>query len=202
MRMCCAWAAAAVLALPCVLLAREEQLSINGSAEFRRVPMSSGGRLETEFTPAFGRIEGLGLGLEYGGTRGQYEITLWEGEVSRYQSILVMEDCSEGNYQNVEVSWKLDTQKKYRLTVEVQGSDAPVSVWVTEGGATPLEEYGELAIDGALVEGQILSGIDYRRLPASGRTLLFLFMTWTGVWMAAIYGFWPKRHSGRRELSA
>lgn len=191
LRMAGVWGAASLLALPMALGAREELLVMNGEAAFEQIRMEKS--LEIGFTPTFQRIEDLGLGLECAGAEGEYRISLWEGEACRYQYTMDIAGWNEGNYHTLnETGWKLDKGKEYRLTVEAVGNTEPVYVWVTAAGEEPLSEYRNLRVDDAEQSGQILSGITYWCRPVSRLTLVFLELTWIGIWMAAIHVFCPQ----------
>lgn len=181
--MCCVVAAAAAAALPFMLLAREDVSVFNGGAAFTEVEMADNGSLEMSFTPGHDEIKRLHLGLSCEGGEGRYEITLWEGETPKYREALDIADC-EGNYQGLDVSWKLHRGRTYRLTVDVAENSRPVYAWVTQDGETPLKECGNLILDKTAAQGQLLLGILYRCLPVSGETRLFLWMTWTGILLA------------------
>lgn len=181
------WTGAALPAALCTLAAREELPVTNGGASFRQIRMEQS--LETEFVPTFGGMKRLSLGLECGGDGGRFDIKLWEGEMLRYQQTLLAEEGEESHYHSTDVSWKLEPGRPYRMTVEIAGNDSPVSVWVTEGDM-PLIEFANLSVDGSMAEGQLLAGIGYYDLACvSKRMLLFLFLTWTGVFMAVFCAF-------------
>lgn len=192
-KVCCVWAAAVLLSIPLMLLAREDSVALNGYAEFKTIPIPQDAIVEAEFKPAFDRISRLDMGMECQGTQGEYEITLWDGEKAKYREVIRVRDDSGAlfgeYYHEMNVSWRLNTKRTYRLTVEVKNNDAPAYLWVTENKRGPLAEYGSLAVGGEAVEGQPLSAIFYHYLPLSKRTLLFLSLTWTGILAAAIYTF-------------
>lgn len=186
------WLAVFVLAVPLALLARENRWVHNGDCvSFRQYEMGANGRLETEFSPAFDEVKGLNLGLEFAGTEGRYVITLLDGDGLMYRETFSIADCS-GHFQGVDVAWKLDHRKTYRLLIEVEGNEAPVKVWSTEG-EMPLTEYGALWVDGAAADGQMLAGITYWCLPASATWVLFLIMTWVGIGICCFYVFLPNK---------
>ncbi len=202
-RILCGWAGAVLLAIPCVLTAREDVVTLNGAASFHTMQISEGAVVEAFFSPAFSKVLEVSLGLECPGTTGEYEIILWEGEIPLYQYTIPIVE-GDGYYHNTLVSWKLNYNKMYRVTIQAIHNDAPVSIWVTDSGEAPLTEYKVLTVDGEQVEGQLLSGFHYRGLPVSKKTLLFLALTWTGIWMAVFYTFciplWEKHAGGPRRL--
>lgn len=173
-----------------VMLDREELSVLNGVSPFREVAVEGG--VEMDFTPSFDEIKGLNLGLSCAGTEGRYEITLWEGDVPKYQDTIWIADC-EGNFQYLETSWKLNHRKTYRLAVTISGSTEPVYAWVTQQGETPLAECANLMLDDTAMQGQLLLGFTYWCLPISRKTILFLFMTWFGILAAGTYTFLPNR---------
>ena len=201
-RILCGWAGAVLLAIPCVLTAREDVVTLNGAASFHTMQISEGAVVEAFFSPAFSKVLEVSLGLECPGTTGEYEIILWEGEIPLYQYTIPIVE-GDGYYHNTLVSWKLNYNKMYRVTIQAIHNDAPVSIWVTDSGEAPLTEYKVLTVDGEQVEGQLLSGFHYRGLPVSKKTLLFLALTWTGIWMAVFYTFciplWEKHAGGSRR---
>lgn len=88
--------------------------------------------------------------------------------------------------------FELDHDKTYHIVLRVKDIGKPVYLWVTENGSMPLNEYGPLSVNGQTVEGQLLTGIMYRALPTSRKTLLFLAMTWMGVLLSCGYALWPR----------
>lgn len=198
MLLCSMWFGAALLAIPCVFMAREDYVVLNGYAEFRTVPIPEGAVVEIPFAPVSQEITGLNLGVECEGNRGEFKVVLWDGDAPLYEHSLPVSE-EEGYYRHLELTWKLDRHKTYRITIQAFDNDAPVSLWVTEGGAAPLEEFQSLWVDGSALEGQLLGGIQYHRLPMSKWMLAFLFLTWVGIWAAVIdvfmLGLW---HAGMR----
>ena len=187
---CLVWGGGAVLGLLLMLSAKEELMVTNGPEAFRRVPMDSG--LEAEFIPSFDVINRFGLGLECAGSKGQFEIRLWEGDRLKCEETFLVIDGENLNYQERFVDWKLDGGKSYRLTVEAVDNDASVYIWVTEGGQLPLAECRNLSVDGEETEGQLLMGIYYRDRAGVPRSVqFFLVMTGVGIAVAAFYVFWP-----------
>lgn len=197
--LCCIWLGAALLSIPCVLMAREQHFVLNGYEEFRTTPIPDQAVVEIPFAPAFREITDLNLGLECNGNRGEYEVILWDGDEPLYEHSLPVSEA-EGYYRHLEVSWKLDRHKTYRITIRAIDNDAPVSLWVTEGGVGPLEEFKSLWVDGSALEGQLLGGIQYRRLPVSKWMLSFLFLTWTGIWAAVLYVILSVHSLKKQEL--
>lgn len=192
-KVCCVWVAAVLLSIPLMLLEREDSYVLNGYAEFKTVPIPKDAIVEAEFKPAFNQISRLDIGLECQGEQGEYEIILWDGEKTKYREIIPIKDDSGAQfgeyYHIVDVNWRLNTQKTYRLTIEVKNNDVPAALWVTENKQGPMAEYGSLSVGGEVVEGQPLSAVNYHYLPLSKRLLLFLSLTWTGILAAAAFTF-------------
>lgn len=183
--------AALILSIPLACLAREEILAINGSEQFNQIPMNSGDYFEVDFTPTFDEINKLQLGLESEGLQGYCTISLWDKDKLEYQETVSLDNFN-GNFQNISGNWELRRGKTYRLILEVDDIVQPMYIWVTADGVMPLNEYGELSINGHAVEGQLLTGVTYWTLPTSRKTQFFLVMTWFGVLVAAGYALWPK----------
>lgn len=180
--------AAFLLSLPLTLLVPfEELLVINGSEQFRQLMMENNDLLEVEFTPTFDNIIGFGLGVQSAGRGGVCEVILWEGMQQLYQENFLLENFRDGNYQTRETEWELEHGNTYRLTMEVKDTEEPIFVWITDNGAMPLAEYGELSVNGISESGQLLTGINYWRRPSLNGTLMFFAMTWTGILMSAGY---------------
>lgn len=198
LRLCCLVGISALLAVPCTMAVREKLTDMNGTSEFRQIPLEHS--LEMEFTPAFGGVTQFYLGLECLGAGGQFDINLWEGDDIIYCERLSIENGKEDftrHYHAVDVSWKLDAGKPYRITVEKTGSDDAVLAWVTEGETVWMVEgeapQGSLAVDGAETDGHLLMGVEYYALGcASKGLLLFVWLTWLGVFLAVFYTFWPE----------
>lgn len=188
---CYALGFAGGISLMLTQLAREELSVLNGGASFQNVEVTGG--VEMDFSPDADVIKRLNLGLSCEGVEGQYEIILWEGDIPKYQENILIADC-EGNYQSLEVSWKLNRHKTYRLTVEIQGNDEVVYAWVTDQGEMPLVECTDLTLDGAAMQGQLLLGITYWCPPVSKKMVLFLYMTWVGILLAGVYTFIPHKY--------
>lgn len=182
-----------LLSLPLTLLVPfEELLVINGSEQFRQLPMENNDLLEVEFTPTFDNIIEFGLGLQSAGKVGLCEVTLWEREQQLYQETFLVETFGDGNYHIKDTTWELVHGNTYRLTIEVKDTEEPILVWVTDNGTMPLTEYGELSVNGTTESGQLLTSIKYWRRPSLNGTLMFFSMTWTGILMSAGYALWPK----------
>lgn len=192
---CGALLAVGVLSILLTLLAREEINELNGEEKFRTIPINSSNLFEVNFTPTFDEIVGFRLGLQSESDKGYCEITIWDTDILKYQETVWLEDF-DGNLQNVEAHWRLDRDKSYRMVLEVKDTDGPVYLWVTENGAMPLAEYGELSVNGQIVDGQLLTGITYWALPVSRKTKLFIALTWMGVLLAGGYALWPKTKEG------
>ena len=94
-RILCGWAGAVLLAIPCVLTAREDVVTLNGAASFHTMQISEGAVVEAFFSPAFSKVLEVSLGLECPGTTGEYEIILWEGEIPLYQYKIGRASCRE-----------------------------------------------------------------------------------------------------------
>lgn len=183
---------AAVLAVFLITFAREEKLAINGYEAFRQIPLQEGDFFEVAFTPTFDEIKGMGLGLEGGGTKGEYTLSLWDGDDLKYQEVYSVEDPAN-NYQTLKVNWKLDKRKTYRMRLTVEEADQPVFLWVTQKDAMPLMEYGQLTVNDRVEKGQILTGITYWTMPTSRKTQMFLVMTGMGAALASLYALCPAK---------
>lgn len=188
---CCAFGFAGGMALLLTQLSREEFSVLNGGSSFQEVEVADS--VEMSFTPDFNEIRNLHLGLSCEGTEGQYEIILWEEGTPKYQKEILIADC-EGNFQGLEVSWKLRRHKNYRLTVKIQGNDEVVYAWVTDQGEMPLAECTDLLLDDTVSQGQLLMGITYWGLPVSKKMILFIYMTWVGILLAGVYTFTPRKY--------
>lgn len=192
---------AGVASLLLMSLARETISVLNGEYEYRRVALELGDGFEVCFSPSFNQITNFMLGLESESKNGYCEIKLWDAEDAIYQENLYLEDFDQGHLQWMNVRWKFNSKKKYRLTLEVADVLEPVYVWVSEDGAMPLTEYGELWINGRYEEGQLLTGITYWTLPPSRKTQIFLAMTWMGILLSVAYALWPSRSFRQKSLS-
>lgn len=183
--------AAGVLSVPFILLAREEIPAMNDYEVFRQIPMNSGDYFEVEFTPTFDDINNFSLGLESEDDKGCCEIEIRNADELVCQKSILLKDF-DGNLQSMETHFELDHDKTYHIVLRVKDIGKPVYLWVTENGSMPLNEYGPLSVNGQTVEGQLLTGITYRALPTSRKTLLFLAMTWMGVLLSCGYALWPR----------
>lgn len=182
----------AILGCLFTLLAKEEVSITNGTESFYKMRMDRS--FEMEFVPSFNTVGSVALGLECDSRKGKYEVKLWEGDQVKYVDTFFLENSDGGNYQGLTTWWVLKHGETYRVTVEAVGTDAPVYVWLTEGGAMPLSELGAVSVDGVLTEGQLLMGICYldRHFVPRARQIFVLF-TWIGIFMGAGYLFWGGR---------
>ncbi len=171
----------AAASVPLAGMAREKLDVINGGELFQSFPMEEGETLAAVFSPSLDEIRGFCIGLECDGTEGSCELTLWDGDKPVYEEELPLAGFGESNFQRMDVDWKLNHRKEYLLTVKVQDAEQPVYVWVTQNGAMPLVEYGDLSLDGAPLSGQLLTGISYWGEPVSAGARLFLRLTWFGI---------------------
>lgn len=192
---CGALLTAGVLSIPLTLLAREEIFTLNGEEQFRTIPMNCDDFSEVNFRPNFDEIVGFNIGLQSESDKGYCEITIWDADEVKYQETVWLEDF-DGNFQHVEAHWRLDRDKSYRMVLKIKDAVGPVYLWVTENGTMPLSEYGELSVNGQVVEGQLLTGITYWALPVSIKTQLFIALTWMGILLAGGYVLWPKTKEG------
>lgn len=188
-----------VLAGCCMLGAKEEMMITNGTADFQRMQMERG--LETEFIPPTNTIAGISFGLECESLQGRYEIKLWEGDKLKYENTFFLENRELSNYQSLTTWWMLKRGRTYRLTIEVIGTDAPVTAWMTQKGDMILPELGEVSVDGVKTGGQFLMGFRYMdRHYVPFERQVFLVLTWIGIFMAAGYTLWGiKRTAKARE---
>lgn len=186
---------AGVLSIPLTLLAREEIFTLNGDEQFRTIPMNCDDFSEVSFRPNFDEIVGFDIGLQSESDKGYCEITIWDADEIKYQETVWLEDF-DGNFQHVEAHWQLNRDKSYRMVLKIKDTVELVYLWVTENGAMPLSEYGELSVNGQVVEGQLLTGITYWALPVSRKTQLFIALTWMGMLLAGGYALWPKTKEG------
>lgn len=182
----------AVFAVILTMLAKEDFNVTNGIEVFRQIPLENGDKFEVDFKPSFDEIHDVRLGLECGGQKGNCIVSVWDGDTLKYQENCPVENF-EDNYQSIEVRWKLDRSKTYRMIMQVEGVDRTVYLWVTENGATPMSEYGELYVNGNPESGQILTGITYWAMPASRSAKVFLVMTWVGVILSCFCALCPYR---------
>lgn len=182
----------AILGCLFTLFAKEEVSITNGTESFYKMRMNRS--FEMEFVPSFNTVGSVDLGLECDSRKGQYEVKLWEGDQVKYLDTFFLENSDGGNYQGLTTWWVLKHGETYRVTVEAVGTDAPVYVWLTEGGAMPLTELGAVSVDGVLTEGQLLMGIRYldRHYVPRARQIFVLF-TWSGIFMGTGYLFWGGR---------
>lgn len=188
---CCLWGGAMLLSLPLLLLAKEKMWIHNGTySSYQQLEMTPDKMLEVEFIPSYDKIMQIDVGVGCEGEEGQFEVTLWKEGVSEYQEVIPVAECRT-NFQMLDVAWKLEAHMPYNLSIQVVGNDKPAYVWVTDGGM-PLSEYRNLSLGGEILEGQPLAGTIYLcRDAVSRKTLLFLLMTWTGIWIAAAYTLGP-----------
>lgn len=182
----------AILGCLFTLLAKEEVSITNGTESFYKMRMDRS--FEMEFVPSFNTVGSVALGLECDSRKGKYEVKLWEGDQVKYVDTFFLENSDGGNYQGLTTWWVLKHGETYRVTVEAVGTDAPVYVWLTEGGVMPLSELGAVSVDGVLTEGQLLMGICYldRHFVPRARQIFVLF-TWIGIFMGAGHLFWGGR---------
>lgn len=184
-------AGTALLSILPTLLAREGVDAANDAAEFCKIELPQGARLETTFTPTFDVIRHFSLGLECKGQRGEFLVKIGEADTPEYQTAIRIAWGEAKSLQGMDVDWRMKSGKTYRMTVEVRESREPVYAWVTEGGKMHLIEYGALYVDGRAVEGQLLTGIQYWALPIFKKRLVFLAASWFGALLATIVVFLP-----------
>ena len=182
-----------ILALFFTLFIREELLVNNGGEQFYTIQVDDGGGLEVAFSPTFQEITGLNLGLESKSRDGECKVTVLEMDTVKYQEIIKLADFDDGHFQKVNAAWKFDKKKSYRLTIEFNNISEAVYVWVTDNGAMPLIEYGELSVNGVAEPGQLLTGIAYWCIPTSRTLQLFIAVSYAGVLLMGWYVLWPMK---------
>lgn len=180
----CVLLGAAAVAVPLTLSAGEPLMVSNSNGGSTR-EMVMRDRLSVEFRPAFPVIEASYLSASCGIEDEYVEIKLWDKEKLVYHVA-----HSGGFFEYKKLWWKLSTGKTYLLTIEAMNDNVPVAILVTDAGGQPLAEYGEMTVDGEVVEGQFFSGFVYSAHTVVGRwNLMFVYMSWIGILVSAAYVF-------------
>lgn len=175
------WVGIAALSLGLSCLAREELFVTNGGMEYGLTELSEGRFWETDFTPTFSNIDSFGLCLQSDASAGAVTLVLEQDGDTLYQEELELRYLEESSLRMTDVDWKLQAGETYRLRIGIRHSDRPVYALISDHAEGGLAEYGSLDIGGETVQGQLLTAINYRSLPFSKWTILFLICTWMGI---------------------
>lgn len=190
-----------ILSVLLAYAAREELYTTNGEADFYMVELHEGDYIEFSFSPEYNQITELGIGLQSESKEGEYLITLWEGEEQIQKEFYSIEESNGSNYWDINVSWNLNHNKIYYVTIEVFGNREPVFAWVTQNGNMVLPECSDLKMNEAKTEGQLLTGITYLSYPKSIVRLFSLTVSWFCVICIAIYVIQGKKDQIIDELN-
>lgn len=174
------WVGMAFLSLGMAYLAREELFVTNGGVEYRLEELAESVPIETEFTPSFSNINSFGLCLQSEASEGAVSLVLTQDETAVWAEEIALESSEDSSLRTIDVDWKLQAGRAYRLEIALRHSDAPVYALVStqEGG---LAEYSGLTIGNDSMQNQLLTAINYRSAPFSKKTIIFLAFTWMGI---------------------
>lgn len=190
------WGAAA----GCAFLAREEVRTTNAQHPAEMRELEPGGVLEYTFVPAFSKITNLCVCLEAEQPEGMLEISIArEGEVLWVENV-ELGDFVENSYRNVPVEWNLRPGEEYKIQYKVTGNDGLVRVTIVGPENEPLEEIGQVVLNGEQVSGQPAVIFSYWTHPLSKKRLLFLACSWFGVLAGtAVTGYTAAEELRRRK---
>lgn len=150
------------------------------------------------FVPSFARIKNIRFGISSEGDKsGEYRISLLDGEQIVYEKDIPVYEWSEGNLHDLPVDWKLTAGKQYKLKIDFLRTDSNTYLLVTQGGLTPLSEYGEISIGEKVITGQMLTEINYFCRPLGKFNLAFWFTSFMAVCLMVIapfYNFDKRNH--------
>ncbi len=179
------WAVCAVLACGTTLLAKEDVYVHNADRESRLVTVAEGDELTARFTPNFGIVEKIGICAKSASGTGNCILQLKDGEKVLYREEIPLNSYNEKTYSEITGNWKLKKGRTYQMSLTVQGTQGETAFLVTDNTENPLNECSEAQLNGEAVGGLPMVGVFYRGLPVSKQTLLFLVISWCGVWFAA-----------------
>lgn len=180
-------------------LAREEIWATNGYVSYHSVLISGNDVLTAGFRPTYPRIKMFGICARPSVQSGMIEITLSDGEKVIQQNYFSLENWGEEAYHSMPVNWKLDRNKEYTMEVRLLDNDSDMEILITDKEELPLNEYVALQLNGAELEGQLITGLIYWYRPLDKAMLLFLLFTWmmilscTALALYGIYDFIPEK---------
>lgn len=186
------WLLPAILLLTAggiALCDRVDYLVHNGSSSHEPVVLGEAVTLEQFLTPAYGEITAFNLGLKAAGSelQGSFIVELWDEDSLCFETALPAGDVKDSGFYYVPAQLKLDQGKMYRLCIYAQGSgDTICYASVTSGGEEPVGELAGLSLDSAPLDGQLIAGIHYRRLPGIKRLMLDVIGWYGGSLSAAL----------------
>ena len=180
----CIWGCLGIIGGGLSLLAREDISVTNGEWEYGQMQVREGEVCEMSFTPSFSTVKQIGLCISTTAQEGICRLVLADGDKTLYEEQIPLDAYENKTYAAIPVTWKLSRGKTYRMSIYVEQTDTAVSLLTTTDQNMPLSEYGLIETDGALRNGQILSGLTYSYRPLSHFTLFFLTMTWIGILFA------------------
>lgn len=101
-----------------------------------------------------------------------------------YELELELAQVSDSCYETFPVNWKFKKGKNYEIVIYAEGNETPVYLRFTKDNVNPMMELGTAEINGEIISGQLTSGIVYSYRPLSKRTLIFLTISWLGLFAA------------------
>ncbi len=165
----------------CSLLAREEIEATNAQCPSEQMELAQGETLEFTFEPTYSEIRNLCVCLEADETAGMLEVTVSGQSEALYCETVPIDKFEESGYHYLPVKWDLQAGESYTVRYRVIKNDGPVRLAVTEPGNTPLQEIGQVVLNGEVTVGEPVVIISYWNRPVVKRRLAFLTLSWTGV---------------------
>ncbi len=162
-------------------LAREDIWATNGYASYHRLRLTAEDELDMEFRPTFANIKEFGICAERFKEAGRIEVSILDGDELVCRESFPLEGWGDEAYYIKPVGWKLKKGKEYLMQIRLLENDGTVDILMTDETDLPMNEYGISTMNGEAVEGQLVSGVVYRRFPLSRRMQLFLITTWMGI---------------------
>lgn len=178
------WGILLILSVGMTLTAREDIDVLNGGVEYQEVELEEGSQVEEEFIPTYPTVKQFSMGIRTDSKIGHCIIEVQNDGKTLYELELELAQVSDSCYETFPVNWKFKKGKNYEIVIYAEGNETPVYLRFTKDNVNPMMELGTAEINGEIISGQLTSGVVYSYRPLSKRTLIFLTISWLGLFAA------------------
>lgn len=178
------WGILLILSAGMTLTAREDIDVLNGGVEYQEVELEEGSQVEEEFIPTYPTVKQFSMGIRTDSKIGHCIIEVRNDGKTLYELELELAQVSDSCYETFPVNWKFKKGRDYEIVIYTEGNETPVYLRFTKDNVNPMMELGTAEINGEIISGQLTSGVVYSYRPLSKRTLIFLTISWLGLFAA------------------
>jgi len=166
-----AWLGFAMLSIVVLLTTVRESVPLSNGGEVpRHILLEPEGKIEVTFTPAYSGINEFLLCTNSESTTGYYQVSVYHEGKELYVERFHVSEFATSSFRSFKVDWKVKAGQQYEIIIKAIDTNADVYAVITEEGSMPLQEYGNLRVNGKAYKSQPSSGFTYWCLPPDGRT--------------------------------